>query len=128
MIDIDHFKIINDTFGHAAGDEVIRKLGNIIRDNFRKTDIIGRLGGDEFAVFLKGASIEEAKKSAEKLLKTVEETEIIYEEEKINITISIGAATTSDTTDNDIENVLKLADDALYKAKAKGRNRIVILK
>lgn len=126
MIDIDHFKIVNDTFGHAAGDEVIRKLGNIIRDNFRKTDIVGRLGGDEFAVLLKSASIEEAEKSAKKLLKTIGETEIVYEEEKINITISIGAATTSGTANNDIENVLKLADAALYEAKTEGRNRIII--
>ena len=126
MMDIDYFKIVNDTFGHAAGDEVIRKLGNIIRNNFRKTDIIGRLGGDEFAVLLKNASIEEAEKSAKKLLKAIDKTKIVYEEEKIGVTISIGVATTSGTADNNIENILKQADAALYEAKTEGRNRIII--
>ncbi|HZK37367.1 MAG TPA: diguanylate cyclase [Clostridia bacterium] len=128
MMDIDYFKNINDTFGHAGGDEVIRKIGDIIKNGFRKTDITGRLGGDEFAVILGNAPLEDAKKAAEEFRKIVANTKIIYEEQEIGLTISIGVATTPASTDNndDIENILKRADNALYEAKARGRNCIVV--
>ena len=71
MMDLDQFKFINDTFGHAAGDEVIREVGNIIKTSFRKTDIAGRLGGEEFVVVLKNTSLKEAEKAAEKLRKNL---------------------------------------------------------
>ena len=129
IMDLDNFKIINDTFGHAAGDEMIREMGNIIRTGFRKTDIAGRIGGEEFAVVLKNASLEEAKKVAEQFRETVAGRKVMYGGQEINFTISIGvAATGGNTTDNvkDIEDILKMADDALYKAKAAGRNRVAI--
>ncbi len=126
MIDLDHFKSINDTFGHAAGDEVIRKIGEIIKACFRKTDITGRLGGEEFAVVLKNTSLEEAVKTARQFLEMVAGTTITHGMYKIGLTLSIGVATSSSVPegDNAIENILKRADDALYKAKAKGRNRV----
>lgn len=124
IMDLDNFKKINDTFGHAAGDEMIREFGSLIKTSFRKTDIAGRIGGEEFAVVVKNASLKEAKKIAEKFRKTVAERKVIYEEKEINFTVSIGVtAIRGNTHDiNDIEDILKKADNALYKAKAKGRN------
>lgn len=124
MMDIDLFKTINDTFGHAAGDEVIREMGNLIMTGFRKTDFAGRLGGEEFVVLLKNTSLNEAKKAAEKFREAVSRRKVIYEEQEINFTVSIGVAATYGDIDNNsnIEYILKQADDALYRAKAKGRN------
>jgi diguanylate cyclase (GGDEF)-like protein len=124
MLDIDRFKNINDTLGHAAGDEVIRVIGNLLSTSFRKTDFAGRLGGDEFVVLLKNASLAEAKKIAEKLRETVSRIKVVYEEQEIGFTVSIGVAAIPNNADdiNDIEDILKMADYALYKAKAKGRN------
>jgi diguanylate cyclase (GGDEF)-like protein len=124
MIDIDHFKNINDTFGHGAGDEVIREMGNMIMTGFRKTDFAGRLGGEEFAVLLKDSSLDEAKGVANKFKEAVSRTKVIYEKQEISFTVSIGVAATgcSINNRNNIKDVLKQADDALYKAKAKGRN------
>ena len=124
IMDLDNFKIINDTFGHAAGDEVIREIGSIIMTSFRKTDIAGRIGGEEFAVVLRNASLEEAKMVAEKFRETVANRKVNYGEQEISFTVSIGMAAIRGNIDDidDIEDVLKKADDALYKAKAKGRN------
>jgi len=124
IMDLDNFKAINDTFGHAAGDEVIREMGRIIKTNFRKTDIAGRLGGEEFAVVLKNTTLEEAMMVAEKFRETVANRIVNYREQDISFKVSIGLAALCDNTDiiYDIEDVLKMADDALYKAKAKGRN------
>jgi diguanylate cyclase (GGDEF)-like protein/PAS domain S-box-containing protein len=129
IMDLDNFKVINDTFGHAAGDEMIREMGSIIMTSFRKTDIAGRIGGEEFAVVLKNASLEEAKKVAEQFRETVARRKVIYGKQEISFTVSIGVAAIRGNTDdiNDIEDTLKMADDALYKAKAKGRNCVVTL-
>ncbi|HQA47280.1 MAG TPA: diguanylate cyclase [Bacillota bacterium] len=129
IMDLDNFKVINDTFGHAAGDEMIREMGNIIRTGFRKTDIAGRIGGEEFAVVLKNASLEEAKKVAEQFRETVSRRKVIYGKQEIGYTVSIGVAAIGSNTDdiNNIEDLLKMADDALYKAKAKGRNCVATL-
>ncbi|HHW32460.1 MAG TPA: diguanylate cyclase [Clostridiaceae bacterium] len=128
IMDLDNFKIINDTFGHATGDEIIREIGRIIKASFRKTDIAGRIGGEEFAVVLKNASIEEAKKIAEKFRETVAGRKVFYGGQEISFTVSIGVAAIRDKTGdiNDIEDILKKADDALYKAKAKGRNCVAV--
>jgi diguanylate cyclase (GGDEF)-like protein len=127
MMDLDCFKIINDTFGHGAGDEVIREMGKMIRAGFRKTDIGGRIGGEEFAVVLKGASLKEAKRVAGQFQQAVAEKKVIYEEKEITFTVSIGVATICGGADgnNSIEDILKKADVALYKAKAGGRNCVV---
>jgi len=129
IMDLDNFKTINDTFGHAAGDEMIRELGRIIKTGFRKTDIAGRIGGEEFAVVLKNASLEEAKKAAEKFRETVANRKVIYGGQEISFTVSIGVTAIHGNTDNvsDIEDILKIADDALYRAKAMGRNCVATL-
>ncbi len=123
IMDLDNFKVINDTFGHAAGDEVIREIGNIIKTSFQKTDIVGRIGGEEFAVVLKNASLEEAKLVAEKFRETVATGIVFYGGQEISLTVSIGVAAMHDDI-NDIEDILKRADDALYRAKAMGRNSV----
>ncbi|MGI6485441.1 MAG: diguanylate cyclase [Tepidanaerobacteraceae bacterium] len=129
IMDLDNFKIINDTFGHAAGDEMIREMGSIIMTSFRKTDIAGRIGGEEFAVVLKNASLEEAKKVAEQFRETVARKKVFYGKQEISFTVSIGVAAIRGNTDDidNIEDTLKMADDALYKAKAKGRNCVATL-
>ena len=125
MIDIDRFKNINDTFGHAAGDEVISLMGRIITSSFRKSDFAGRLGGDEFVVLLKNTSLKEAQMLAEKLRETVLSTKVIYENREISFTVSIGVATIFGNNNSNVEDVFKQADEALYKAKDKGRNCVV---
>ena len=126
VMDLDNFKKINDTFGHAAGDKVIREVGHLIKSSFRKTDIAGRIGGEEFAVILKNTPLEDAKKVAEKFRETIAKTKVIDEEKEISFTISIGLAAiggkTGDSTD--IDEFLKMADAALYQAKASGRNSV----
>ena len=128
LIDIDFFKIINDTYGHDAGDFVLKQLGILLRANTRKSDIIARWGGEEFLIILPKTNLEQAKIVAEKLRKAVEETEFEYDGEKIRLTISAGVADFDLTTvqsDKDIEKILIDVDRKLYQAKEKGRNIIV---
>lgn len=126
IMDLDYFKLINDSFGHAAGDEVIGEVGRLIKTSFRKTDIAGRIGGEEFAVVLKNTSLEDAQRIAEKFRQTVANRKVVYEGQEITFTISIGLAGVFGNSDDikDIGDILKRADGALYKAKANGRNRV----
>ena len=127
IMDLDHFKAVNDTFGHGAGDEIIREMGRIIKSSFRKTDIAGRIGGEEFAVVLQNASLKDAKRIAEQFRETVAKRKVVYEEREIGFTVSIGVAAIRSGTGgiNHVTDMIKIADDALYKAKAKGRNCVV---
>jgi len=129
IMDLDNFKTVNDTFGHAAGDEMIREMGSIIMSSFRKTDISGRIGGEEFAVVLRNVSLEAAKKKAEQFRETVAMRKVFYGKHEISITVSIGVAAICGSTDcvSDIEETIKMADNALYKAKAQGRNCVATL-
>ena len=123
MIDIDHFKSINDKFGHEAGDKVLEKLVSEIKKKIRSKDKLFRYGGEEFVVILPETSKENAKRLAERIRKSIEETEIeIAEGKKINITASIGVAEKREG--DTIENVIKRADEAMYRAKKLGRNRV----
>jgi diguanylate cyclase (GGDEF)-like protein len=120
MIDIDHFKKINDTFGHITGDKVLIQLVKTIQEHLRQPDNVCRWGGEEFLVILPNTSLEAAKVTAEKLRQTVESTKFT----DINkITISIGVSSV-DTTCNNYNSVVTKADKALYKAKNNGRNRV----
>ncbi|NLP43205.1 MAG: diguanylate cyclase [Peptococcaceae bacterium] len=128
MMDLYNFKNINDTFGHAVGDEVIREMGRAILSSFRKSDIAGRIGGEEFALLLKNTSLEEATKAAEQFREAIARKKVLYEKQEISFTVSIGVAAFYSHLDNssNIGDLLKKADDALYKAKAKGRNCVVV--
>ena len=124
MIDIDHFKKINDTYGHDAGDEVLKHLSQLIKDNVRHQDIFARHGGEEFTLLLRQTNAASGMKIAEKIRNSVEQMTIITKSDSINITISIGIVEFSkDYTEFDT--LVQLADEALYEAKNMGRNCIV---
>lgn len=124
IIDIDFFKKINDTYGHLVGDEILRQVAAILSDKIREIDFIGRYGGEEFVVFLPEASPKAALMAAERLRSCVESFVFKAYDEKLNVTISIGASTFP-VNAQDKEELLELADKALYVAKEQGRNRVV---
>jgi len=124
MIDVDHFKAINDRFGHAGGDLALQQLVATLRDGVRETDLVGRMGGEEFAVLLPDTSSKTAEAVAERLRSRVAEAEIAFGDQVITMTISIGLAIQRET-DRSVEHVLARADEALYSAKRGGRNRVV---
>ena len=121
-IDIDHFKTVNDTYGHAAGDRALTEVVRACMGELRTTDIIGRLGGEEFAVLLPNTAQMSAMKAAEKLRSAVAYQRIPVKDRVIKLTASFGVASLDYTT-RDVETLLERADQALYDAKAAGRNR-----
>ena len=125
MMDIDHFKKVNDTYGHDIGDMVLRSLSKTTLIALRNADILGRLGGEEFGVLLPETGKDTAVEIAERLRSSIEGTVISANSNNINITISLGVACLDPKTKN-IEQLLKRADVALYKAKQSGRNRSVL--
>ncbi|WP_054143117.1 sensor domain-containing diguanylate cyclase [Bosea sp. AAP35] len=126
MFDIDHFKSVNDTFGHAAGDEVIRAVGKIIAGQVRTTDKVARFGGEEFVVLLRETDDAGAVLLANRIREAVENTIVTQDLAHLSITISVGAAMAGHY-DRDIEDVIARADAALYQAKSGGRNRVVMV-
>jgi len=125
MLDIDYFKSINDTYGHGAGDEVLRHIGHLIRQSLRQVDVPGRYGGEEFAVILPHTDSDSAYVTAERIRQCVENTPAVYKNIDIPFSVSIGVATYQDGIENEDE-IYKMADDALYEAKRKGRNLTVV--
>src|SRR5262249_7282337 len=126
MLDVDHFKQFNDSFGHEAGDMVLRSLGNLLLNLLRKEDVVCRYGGEEFTVILPDAQQESARIRAEQLRAAAREIALDFRGQTLGgISISVGIATfpTDGTTP---ETSLKSADTALYKAKANGRNCVVL--
>jgi len=123
MLDIDHFKKINDTYGHSAGDLVLTELGSICRQEMRESDIIGRLGGEEFAITLTQSGQEEALALAERLRAVVSQRSVKIEEGEFRFTASFGVAWMS-PGEEDLKPLLDRADRALYEAKKSGRNRV----
>jgi diguanylate cyclase (GGDEF)-like protein len=123
VIDIDHFKRINDTCGHAAGDEVIRHVGHLIKSAIRPSDWVARFGGEEFVAILRDCPPEKAGEVAERARQGIESGTIIEDRSAIRCTASIGVAVVEET-DRDIQDVIARADGALYIAKASGRNRV----
>jgi len=123
LFDIDHFKRVNDTFGHLAGDAVLRRLGTLVRTRVRRDDIVARTGGEEFAVILPEVALEGAVGLAEKLRSLIDESVFEFEKTAMEVTISLGVAMWQEgLTEGD--ELIKLADDKLYEAKDSGRNRI----
>ncbi|MEQ1867242.1 MAG: diguanylate cyclase, partial [Micropepsaceae bacterium] len=125
MLDADHFKTINDNFGHAAGDDALRHLAVLMQNKLRKVDTIGRVGGEEFALILPGATVPAAEAFAERLRKNVAATPVAYAEKVIPLTVSIGVAgmNVDDASGSD---ALMRADRALYRAKEHGRNKVAV--
>lgn len=122
LIDLDHFKKVNDTYGHPAGDKVLKHVAEILKKSLRQYDILGRMGGEEFAIFLGANEVETTTKIARRILADIGASPISYEQQLINITASIGM-TTKDCTAS-FEQLYLEADETLYQAKNNGRNRV----
>ncbi|ADU96579.1 diguanylate cyclase [Thermovibrio ammonificans] len=122
MIDIDNFKKINDTYGHQAGDYVLRELARLLKSQLRARDIIARYGGEEFAILLPGVTFSQAIRVAERLRKSVEKHLFKYNDQVIPVTISVGVAMMRDGLDETA--LVEKADKALYLAKRSGKNQV----
>lgn len=123
LFDIDHFKKINDTFGHLAGDSVLRQLGALVRGKVRRDDVPARTGGEEFSVIVPEVPLDGAVILAEKLRIAIEGSTFKFEGTRIPVTVSIGVAEWSDDI-KDPADLVKRADERLYEAKRTGRNRV----
>jgi diguanylate cyclase (GGDEF)-like protein len=124
MIDLDHFKNVNDQFGHPAGDAVLRFVAQLFLSSLRKTDLLSRYGGEEFAVLLPETRREGASVIAERLRQAVCKSPVRIDKYEIPLTASVGVASHANDNEVNPEILLKKADLALYRAKASGRNRI----
>ena len=122
MLDMDHFKYINDTYGHQTGDQVLRQVGAVISASFRQADVSGRLGGEEFAVLLPNTSLDTAQDIAEQL---IEDIAGLNAEPVQGLTASLGVASTQGH-EQDLHGLMNSADQALYRAKSLGRNQVVV--
>ena len=125
LLDLDRFKRINDTYGHAIGDAVIQAMAEVIRATARESDIAGRLGGEEFALVLNETALVEAEQMAERLRTAVMQTEIDVGDERLTFSASFGVAQL-DVACDDLDTLVARADQALYDAKESGRNRVVV--
>jgi two-component system cell cycle response regulator len=124
MVDVDHFKSVNDRFGHASGDRALRLIADTLRINTRVFDSVARYGGEEFVVVMPGTGPEEASLAAERLRSAVAEIDFTaLDHQRIPLTVSIGVACTPNASGSP-EVLLQAADAALYDAKRNGRNRV----
>ncbi|MCG6658649.1 diguanylate cyclase [Halomonas campisalis] len=125
MMDLDHFKPVNDTAGHAAGDELLRRIGHLLQEAVREQDAVARLGGDEFALLLPGCPLEQAQEIAERVRERIAAIEFLAEGHSFRVTASIGVSRLG-PDDRDGGPLVKRADRASYHAKRQGRNRVVV--
>jgi two-component system cell cycle response regulator len=126
MFDVDHFKHVNDTFGHVAGDYVLAKLAEITQGIVRTEDVFARYGGEEFAILCRGVALLSAGSLAERLRGCVEATELVFDMREIPVTISLGVAAFPDVQAQNGTELIGAADEALYAAKHAGRNRVCL--
>ena len=124
MADVDHFKQVNDTWGHPTGDAVLRTVASRLRRSLRTEDVIGRWGGEEFLIMLPGAGGDDALEVCERLLDAVR-APLMIDDGPEQVTVSLGVAARS-TLAEDVEDLLRRADEALYRAKADGRDRVAV--
>jgi diguanylate cyclase (GGDEF)-like protein len=125
MIDLDHFKKVNDQEGHLAGNVVLQAIASILKDNLRPMDTVARFGGEEFAMILPNSSSDKGKKVAERLRDMIANTKIpIKEKTTVRVTVSIGIASTIPGRPMEPRTLVSIADKNLYHAKDLGRNRI----
>ena len=132
MLDIDHFKAINDTYGHAAGDRVLIQIADRLRENLRAIDLVTRVGGEEFLVAMPRTSVRQAKLAADRLRRMVNNTPFALGTScpPINVTISVGVAVSNDDVmvKTAVAELCDCADQALYAAKSAGRNQVAMAK
>lgn len=124
MLDLDHFKSVNDIFGHPNGDTVLEWIAGVMKSQLRDTDILARFGGEEFTILLPGTSVDGSLKVAEKVRMAIEHCTFPEQMEKLKLTASIGIASLTADTNATFDSVYREVDIALYRAKDKGRNRI----
>jgi diguanylate cyclase (GGDEF)-like protein len=127
MADIDNFKVFNDEYGHIAGDEILKNIALILKNNIRLIDIGARYGGEEFAVILPKTDINEAIIVAERIRSSVESSSLTFNEEMLNVTISVGVSQFDPMIDHNKHNLINRADKALCNSKKDGRNRVSFL-
>ncbi len=127
MMDIDHFKLVNDTYGHINGDAVLVSLAKVLKEYLRPYDVATRFGGEEFALVLPNTDLSGARDVAERLRMAINAMDFRGEIRAIKITVSIGIACFPSAQTNDIDQLLKCADQALYQAKSQGRNQVVCI-
>ena len=125
MLDIDHFKKINDVHGHLAGDYVLKEVARIIQQRIRRDEVLARYGGEEFAIILPETTLEGAHALADGLREKIEESRFVFQSETIRVTISIGGALLQDSDRTSLD-LIKRADEKLYEAKRAGRNRVIV--
>jgi diguanylate cyclase (GGDEF)-like protein len=124
MLDIDHFKVINDSFGHEGGDEALRAMSASLRQSLRGADLAGRFGGEEFAILLPETDLPGATVFAERLRRTIAELPVMFHRQRVRLTVSIGVTRVGNDIDG-IDRALQEADRLMYAAKENGRNRVV---
>lgn len=127
FLDLDHFKAVNDTYGHAAGDWVLKAVASTVRSSIRRSDAMGRVGGEEFSVFLPATASETAVEVAESIRQAIEDSMPDIGGRQLKVTASIGVAACAGTGQT-MQHLQKQADEAMYVAKAAGRNRVSVLK
>jgi len=123
LIDIDHYKEVNDHFGHIAGDKVLQRFTQVIQKELRSSDVFARYGGEEFLILLPETDGEAAVEVAERIRKSVEKLRVNFNEEEISVTISLGVTRLIGER-NTLQELIAVVDQALYGAKQKGRNRV----
>lgn len=128
MVDIDHFKKVNDTFGHDGGDKILREIASLLKNSVRQHDTVARYGGEEFVLLLPGVSLDSTNMVAERIRRLVENTLFDMGPTQIHVTISLGISNFPIHRVKSKEELVKMADLALYEAKKEGRNRICIFK
>ena len=126
MLDIDHFKDVNDTHGHAVGDVALVHFSHLVREAMRADDRLARLGGEEFAALLPGASAAESREIAERIRSRVEATPLHVDDAAVAMTVSVGLVPELERSPLDLDEALRRADESLYAAKRNGRNRVCV--
>ncbi|MEO8266115.1 MAG: GGDEF domain-containing protein [Ilumatobacteraceae bacterium] len=124
MFDIDHFKAVNDTYGHQSGDQVLRAIANSAKGVLREGDTLMRYGGEEFLAVLPGAGETDVRALGERIRRVVESTVISFDQIAISVTISLGAVSFPTVNVTDLDDLIRQADAAMYDAKKSGHNRL----
>ncbi len=125
LLDADHFKTVNDKYGHAAGDEALCLVARTLHETLRASDITGRIGGEEFTVFLPETDLDGAAQLADRLREAIAAAKLIFQDQLIRLTVSIGVAPVGLEAATPLDVALQAADEALYRAKQSGRNRVI---
>ena len=128
LFDIDHFKRVNDAYGHQAGDHVLSESATLLSGTLRAEDVFARYGGEEFGVICRGSDLMQGQIVGERLRKAVESYRFVYEGTPIPVTISVGVAGLPNAAVKDVTELVEVADQALYKSKNAGRNRVTVHK